>query len=92
MLDHIKHSIVSLQIAKNMANPINGIYNGPVVGTSTKLLTESGTSESSIAIDPIDASVDSIAILKAPVMMRDDDDSTAENGNYSNFEKKNSFF
>ncbi|KAL9915793.1 oxysterol-binding protein-related protein 9 [Glossina fuscipes fuscipes] len=79
MLDHIKHSIVSLQIAKNMANPINGIYNGPVVGTSTKLLTESGTSESSIAIDPIDASVDSIAILKAPAMMRDDDSSTTEN-------------
>ncbi|CRK98250.1 CLUMA_CG011612, isoform A [Clunio marinus] len=30
MLDHIKHSIVLLQIAKNTAHPINGIYNGPM--------------------------------------------------------------
>lgn len=30
MLNHIKHSIVSLQIAKNMANPTNGVYNGPI--------------------------------------------------------------
>lgn len=30
MLNHIKHSIVSLQIAKNMANPMNGVYNGPI--------------------------------------------------------------
>lgn len=29
MLDHIKHSIVTLQIAKNMAHPINGVYQGP---------------------------------------------------------------
>ncbi|XP_017867376.1 PREDICTED: oxysterol-binding protein-related protein 9 isoform X2 [Drosophila arizonae] len=35
MLDHIKHSIVSLQIAKNMAHPVNGIYNGPTVTTNT---------------------------------------------------------
>ncbi|XP_017027575.1 oxysterol-binding protein-related protein 9 isoform X1 [Drosophila kikkawai] len=35
MLDHIKHSIVSLQIAKNMAHPINGIYNGPPATAST---------------------------------------------------------
>ncbi|XP_023162903.2 oxysterol-binding protein-related protein 9 isoform X1 [Drosophila hydei] len=35
MLDHIKHSIVSLQIAKNMAHPINGIYNGPTITTAT---------------------------------------------------------
>lgn len=35
MLDHIKHSIVSLQIAKNMAHPVNGIYNGPTVATNT---------------------------------------------------------
>ncbi|XP_017475614.1 PREDICTED: oxysterol-binding protein-related protein 9 isoform X2 [Rhagoletis zephyria] len=34
MLDHIKHSIVSLQIAKNMAHPINGIYNGPITATT----------------------------------------------------------
>lgn len=29
MLENIKHSIVLLQIAKNTANPINGIYQGP---------------------------------------------------------------
>lgn len=29
MLDSIKHSIVLLQIAKNTAHPINGIYHGP---------------------------------------------------------------
>lgn len=29
MLDNIKHSIVLLQIAKNTAHPINGIYHGP---------------------------------------------------------------
>uniref|UniRef100_A0A6M2DN08 Oxysterol-binding protein n=1 Tax=Xenopsylla cheopis TaxID=163159 RepID=A0A6M2DN08_XENCH len=29
MLDNIKHSIVLLQIAKNTAHPINGIYQGP---------------------------------------------------------------
>ncbi|XP_058833217.1 oxysterol-binding protein-related protein 9 isoform X2 [Topomyia yanbarensis] len=34
MLDHIKHSIVLLQITKNTANPINGIYQGPVVSKS----------------------------------------------------------
>lgn len=31
MLDNIKHSIVLLQIAKNTAHPINGIYHGPTV-------------------------------------------------------------
>ncbi|XP_030558343.1 oxysterol-binding protein-related protein 9 isoform X2 [Drosophila novamexicana] len=41
MLDHIKHSIVSLQIAKNMAHPINGIYNGPTT-TLTTTTTTSG--------------------------------------------------
>lgn len=30
MLDNIKHSIVLLQIAKNTAHPINGIYQGPI--------------------------------------------------------------
>ncbi|EDW47173.1 GM20569 [Drosophila sechellia] len=39
MLDHIKHSIVSLQIAKNMAHPINGIYNGPPATASTSSST-----------------------------------------------------
>lgn len=29
MLENIKHSIVLLQIAKNTAHPINGIYQGP---------------------------------------------------------------
>lgn len=31
MLEAIKHSIVLLQIAKNTAHPMNGIYNGPVM-------------------------------------------------------------
>ncbi|EDW74336.2 uncharacterized protein Dwil_GK21856, isoform A [Drosophila willistoni] len=39
MLDHIKHSIVSLQIAKNMAHPINGIYNGPTMATGSSATT-----------------------------------------------------
>lgn len=30
MLENIKHSIVLLQIAKNTAHPINGIYQGPM--------------------------------------------------------------
>ncbi|XP_053689363.1 oxysterol-binding protein-related protein 9 isoform X2 [Sabethes cyaneus] len=34
MLDNIKHSIVLLQITKNTANPINGIYQGPIVSKS----------------------------------------------------------
>ncbi|XP_069964686.1 oxysterol-binding protein-related protein 9 isoform X2 [Bactrocera oleae] len=45
MLDHIKHSIVSLQIAKNMAHPINGIYNGPIIAsTGSNSATASPTS------------------------------------------------
>uniref|UniRef100_A0A0A1WYD5 Oxysterol-binding protein n=1 Tax=Zeugodacus cucurbitae TaxID=28588 RepID=A0A0A1WYD5_ZEUCU len=45
MLDHIKHSIVSLQIAKNMAHPINGIYNGPIItSTGSNSATASPTS------------------------------------------------
>uniref|UniRef100_A0A182K6E8 PH domain-containing protein n=1 Tax=Anopheles christyi TaxID=43041 RepID=A0A182K6E8_9DIPT len=43
MLDNIKHSIVLLQIAKNTANPINGIYQGPI---SSKSETETEPSES----------------------------------------------
>ncbi|XP_052861880.1 oxysterol-binding protein-related protein 9 [Anopheles cruzii] len=43
MLDNIKHSIVLLQITKNTANPINGIYQGPV---SSKSETETETSDS----------------------------------------------
>lgn len=34
MLDNIKHSIVLLQIAKNTAHPINGIYHGPITSNS----------------------------------------------------------
>lgn len=41
MLDSIKHSIVLLQIAKNTAHPINGIYQGP--GTSNKIDAEEST-------------------------------------------------
>ncbi|XP_058053836.1 oxysterol-binding protein-related protein 9 isoform X2 [Anopheles bellator] len=46
MLDNIKHSIVLLQITKNTANPINGIYQGPV---SSKSETETETSDSGLA-------------------------------------------
>ncbi|XP_062544680.1 oxysterol-binding protein-related protein 9 isoform X2 [Armigeres subalbatus] len=42
MLDNIKHSIVVLQITKNTANPINGIYQGPIVSKSE---TETETSD-----------------------------------------------
>ncbi|XP_053966750.1 oxysterol-binding protein-related protein 9 isoform X3 [Anastrepha ludens] len=49
MLDHIKHSIVSLQIAKNMAHPINGIYNGPVTAsTGINSVTASPTSANTV--------------------------------------------
>lgn len=41
MLDSIKHSIVLLQIAKNTAHPINGIYQGP--STSNKIDAEEST-------------------------------------------------
>lgn len=41
MLDSIKHSIVLLQIAKNTAHPINGIYQGP--STSNKIDAEETT-------------------------------------------------
>lgn len=41
MLDSIKHSIVLLQIAKNTAHPINGIYQGPT--TSNKIDAEEST-------------------------------------------------
>ncbi|XP_023158612.1 oxysterol-binding protein-related protein 9 isoform X2 [Ceratitis capitata] len=50
MLDHIKHSIVSLQIAKNMAHPINGIYNGPITTTTgSNSVTASPTSVNAAA-------------------------------------------
>lgn len=37
MLENIKHSIVLLQIAKNTAHPINGIYQGPVADVTKDL-------------------------------------------------------
>lgn len=44
MLDHIKHSIVTLQIAKNMAHPINGVYQGPTTkSVPTNSLPSSST-------------------------------------------------
>lgn len=36
MLESFKHSIVLLQIAKNTAHPINGIYQGPSIQTNPK--------------------------------------------------------
>ncbi|KAJ8717458.1 hypothetical protein PYW08_005857 [Mythimna loreyi] len=37
MLDHIKHSIVLLQIAKNTVNPVNGVYQGPTNPSQTHI-------------------------------------------------------
>uniref|UniRef100_A0AAG5DAP8 Oxysterol-binding protein n=2 Tax=Anopheles atroparvus TaxID=41427 RepID=A0AAG5DAP8_ANOAO len=45
LLDNIKHSIVLLQIAKNTANPINGIYQGPITSKSE---TETEASDSGL--------------------------------------------
>lgn len=42
MLDSIKHSIVLLQIAKNTAHPINGIYRGPIMDISSNLSNSAG--------------------------------------------------
>ncbi|XP_013097806.2 oxysterol-binding protein-related protein 9 [Stomoxys calcitrans] len=70
MLDHIKHSIVSLQIAKNMAHPINGIYNGPTnVSTKNNL-------ETSVTATP--TSLASLNILKSG-LGEDEDDSVTDN-------------
>lgn len=54
MLDNIKHSIVLLQITKNTANPINGIYQGPITSKSE---TETETSDTDLAAVPTPASV-----------------------------------
>uniref|UniRef100_A0A182WKB8 PH domain-containing protein n=1 Tax=Anopheles minimus TaxID=112268 RepID=A0A182WKB8_9DIPT len=54
MLDNIKHSIVLLQIAKNTANPINGIYQGPI---SSKSETETEPSESGLAVGVMSSSL-----------------------------------
>lgn len=55
MLDNIKHSIVLLQIAKNTANPINGIYQGP---SSNKSETETEPSESGLVSGVMSSSTD----------------------------------
>lgn len=50
MLDHIKHSIVTLQIAKNMAHPVNGVYQGPTKSTvPTNSLPTSSTNQTELA-------------------------------------------
>uniref|UniRef100_A0A1S4GPH1 Oxysterol-binding protein n=1 Tax=Anopheles gambiae TaxID=7165 RepID=A0A1S4GPH1_ANOGA len=54
MLDNIKHSIVLLQIAKNTANPINGIYQGPI---SSKSETETEPSESGLVVGVMSTSL-----------------------------------
>uniref|UniRef100_A0A4Y0BGQ9 Oxysterol-binding protein n=1 Tax=Anopheles funestus TaxID=62324 RepID=A0A4Y0BGQ9_ANOFN len=54
MLDNIKHSIVLLQIAKNTANPINGIYQGPICSKSE---TETEPSESGLAVGVMSSSL-----------------------------------
>ncbi|XP_065077737.1 oxysterol-binding protein-related protein 9 [Ochlerotatus camptorhynchus] len=50
MLDNIKHSIVLLQITKNTANPIYGIYQGPMVSKSE---TETEASDSDLVAVPM---------------------------------------
>lgn len=50
MLENIKHSIVLLQITKNTANPINGIYQGPVISKSE---TEAETSDTDLVAVPM---------------------------------------
>uniref|UniRef100_T1H4W7 Uncharacterized protein n=1 Tax=Megaselia scalaris TaxID=36166 RepID=T1H4W7_MEGSC len=49
MLDHIKHSIVTLQIAKNMAHPINGVYQGPSKTVPTNSLPTSSTIQTDLS-------------------------------------------
>ncbi|XP_054740997.1 oxysterol-binding protein-related protein 9 isoform X1 [Anastrepha obliqua] len=92
MLDHIKHSIVSLQIAKNMAHPINGIYNGPVTASTginsvtasptsanTVVTTSGGTSLTGKA--PLACAMDLGTGAKLDVSAgEEEEDSTTENG------------
>lgn len=71
MLDHIKHSIVSLQIAKNMAHPVNGIYNGPTsVSPQTNHETPATTTPTSMA---------SINIMKTTLGGEEEEDSVTDN-------------
>lgn len=83
MLDHIKHSIVSLQIAKNMAHPINGIYNGPTMATTTKAGAAgggSGDASGSSGGSGIGKGGEAISALKNELAGDDEDDSATENG------------
>ncbi|KAL5286799.1 OSBPL9 family protein [Megaselia abdita] len=58
MLDHIKHSIVTLQIAKNMAHPINGVYQGPTKSSApTNSLPTSSTNPTELASELDEKSV-----------------------------------
>ncbi|XP_030388211.1 oxysterol-binding protein-related protein 9 isoform X2 [Scaptodrosophila lebanonensis] len=82
MLDHIKHSIVSLQIAKNMAHPINGIYNGPTTMVASggdgsgSVETVASTATNAMAASGLKAEHLGSASSGAG---DDEDDSTAEN-------------
>ncbi|XP_018792653.1 PREDICTED: oxysterol-binding protein-related protein 9 isoform X2 [Bactrocera latifrons] len=90
MLDHIKHSIVSLQIAKNMAHPINGIYNGPIIAstdsnsataspTSTNAATSVGATTAS-KVAPLNSAADATASGKLDASGgEEEEDSTTEN-------------
>ncbi|XP_067632976.1 oxysterol-binding protein-related protein 9 isoform X2 [Eurosta solidaginis] len=90
MLDHIKHSIVSLQIAKNMAHPINGIYNGPTTATTgSNSATASPTSAATsgvkgatlISKTPHTNAIDPVTGAKLDVSGgEEDEDSITENG------------
>ncbi|XP_050325371.1 oxysterol-binding protein-related protein 9 isoform X1 [Bactrocera neohumeralis] len=91
MLDHIKHSIVSLQIAKNMAHPINGIYNGPIIAstdsnsaTASPTSTNAGTSvgaTTAAKVAPLNSAADAAASGKLDASGgEEEEDSTTENG------------
>ncbi|KAH8401526.1 hypothetical protein KR009_006203 [Drosophila setifemur] len=82
MLDHIKHSIVSLQIAKNMAHPINGIYNGPPATASTSSSVSGGAnSNNNIPEGGPRASMKGLGVLASGKGEPgdDEDDSVTEN-------------
>ncbi|XP_039953527.1 oxysterol-binding protein-related protein 9 isoform X2 [Bactrocera neohumeralis] len=90
MLDHIKHSIVSLQIAKNMAHPINGIYNGPIIAstdsnsaTASPTSTNAGTSvgaTTAAKVAPLNSAADAAASGKLDASGgEEEEDSTTEN-------------
>lgn len=82
MLDHIKHSIVSLQIAKNMAHPINGIYNGPTMPATTNMAkaAAAGGGDASGNSSSGGKAGEAISTLKNELAGDDEDDSATENG------------